>query len=194
LPWRAVGREPGRGICAARPATAVYPVRMMRLGLLARHSIHNTAVPAVCVAFSALPFVAAGALLGGGQGAAVALRSRPEWTGGPDTSRLRLNRLLNQSGKTGRAAGNALGVLGLFFASFESGFGYLNDARLPDWSNTVGAGAQLMSTSQLLQSLVKQPQLRCPSSVLSSACAARSSSLAIPMNVRLPIWGSEVRA
>ena len=126
---------------------------------------------------SALTFVAAGALLGGGQGAAVALRSRPEWTGGSDTSRLRLNRLLNQSGKTGRAAGNALGVLGLFFASFESGFGYLNDARLPDWSNTVGAGAQLMLTSSLLQSLPKQPILRCPfkCAFLGPCCAVAES-------------------
>ena len=86
---------------------------------------------------------AAGALLGGGQGATVALRTRPELSAGADTSRLRLNRLLNQSGKSGRAAGNALGVLGLFFASFESAYGYLNDMRLPDWANSVGAGAHL---------------------------------------------------
>ena len=87
---------------------------------------------------------AAGALLGGGQGATVALRSRPELRAGADTSRLRLNRLLNQSGKSGRAAGNALGVLGLFFASFESAYGYLNDMRLPDWANSVGAGTHLL--------------------------------------------------
>lgn len=84
--------------------------------------------------------VPAGALLGGSQGAVAAFRMPPELGAGANTSRLRLNRLLNQSGQTGRAAGNALGVLGLFFASFESAYGYLNDSRLPDWANSVGAG------------------------------------------------------
>ncbi len=38
------------------------------------------------------------------------------------------------------AAGNALGVLGLFFASFESLLGHLSDGRVPDELITVGAG------------------------------------------------------
>ncbi len=67
-----------------------------------------------------------------------ALRGNPEL--GPDTARLRVNRLLNMSGRTGRSAGNALGVLGLFFSSFESGIGYFSDGRTPDAANSVAAG------------------------------------------------------
>lgn len=44
------------------------------------------------------------------------------------------------SGRTGRSAGNALGVLGLFFSSFESGLGYLADGRTSDAVNSVAAG------------------------------------------------------
>ncbi len=69
-----------------------------------------------------------------------AVRTRPEV--GVDSARLRLNRVLNLSGRTGRSAGNALGVLGLFFASLESGLDYLNDARLPEVAPSLGAGAQ----------------------------------------------------
>eukprot|EP00884_Botryococcus_braunii_P013245 jgi/Botrbrau1/21921/Bobra.0249s0045.1 len=79
-----------------------------------------------------------GAVLGGGQGAIGAVRTAPEI--GPNTARLRLNRLLNMSGRTGRSAGNALGVLGLFFSSFESGIGYLADGRTSDAVNSVAAG------------------------------------------------------
>ncbi len=80
----------------------------------------------------------AGATLGGGQGTLAAIRTRPEL--GVDTARLRLNRVLNLGGKTGRAAGNALGALGLFYASAESGLDYLNDGRAPDVANSLGAG------------------------------------------------------
>ncbi len=38
-------------------------------------------------------------------------------------------------------AGNSLGVLGLFFASFESLLGHLADGQVPDEAVTVGAGA-----------------------------------------------------
>jgi hypothetical protein len=38
-------------------------------------------------------------------------------------------------------AGNALGVLGLMFASFESFSGYMTNGQLPDEFNTVAAGA-----------------------------------------------------
>ena len=67
-----------------------------------------------------------------------AVRTRPEI--GADSARLRLNRVLNLGGKTGRAAGNALGVLGLFYASAESGLDYLNDGRAPDVASPLGAG------------------------------------------------------
>lgn len=80
----------------------------------------------------------AGALLGGSQGLVAAARVRPEI--GPDTARLRVNRLLNMTGTRGRTAGNALGVLGLLFAGIESGLGYLNDGSVPDSAATVSAG------------------------------------------------------
>jgi mitochondrial import inner membrane translocase subunit TIM23 len=57
------------------------------------------------------------------------------------TQRLRVNQLLNTSGKLGRSAGNSLGVLGLMFASFESFYGYLNDGLVPEELTTMGAGA-----------------------------------------------------
>ena len=44
------------------------------------------------------------------------------------------------SGRSGRSAGNALGILGLFFSSAESGLGYLADGRVPDAANSLGAG------------------------------------------------------
>ncbi len=67
------------------------------------------------------------------------MRTKPEL--GIDSTRLRINRVLNLSGKTGRSAGNALGCLGLFYASTESGLDYLNDGRLPDLLASLGAGA-----------------------------------------------------
>ena len=57
-----------------------------------------------------------------------------------DSARLRLNRLLNVAGRSGRSAGNALGILGLFFSSSESGISYLSDGRLPDAANSLAAG------------------------------------------------------
>ncbi len=85
-----------------------------------------------------MPILCSGATLGGGQGLATAVRTRPEI--GVDTTRLRLNRVLNLSGKTGRSAGNALGCLGLFYAASESSLDYANDGRLPDLLNSLGAG------------------------------------------------------
>ncbi|DBB16264.1 hypothetical protein WJX82_009729 [Trebouxia sp. C0006] len=79
-----------------------------------------------------------GALLGGSQGLVAATKVRPEI--GPDTARLKVNRLLNMTGTRGRTAGNALGVLGLLFAGMESGLGYLNDGSVPDAAATVAAG------------------------------------------------------
>lgn len=76
--------------------------------------------------------------MGGSQGVVAAARVRPEI--GPDTARLKVNRLLNMSGTRGRGAGNALGVLGLLFAGMESGLGYLNDGAIPDSAATVTSG------------------------------------------------------
>ena len=59
---------------------------------------------------------------------------------GVGSTRLKVNQFLNQSGRQGRVAGNALGILGLFFSTSESGLGYLSDGQTPDWLNTLGAG------------------------------------------------------
>ena len=84
-----------------------------------------------------------GAILGGSQGVMQAVRSKPE-AGLTDTARLRVNRFLNMTGRSGRTAGNALGVLGLFFAGFESfGLTYWTDGRVPDSVNSVAAGEGL---------------------------------------------------
>jgi Tim17/Tim22/Tim23/Pmp24 family len=81
----------------------------------------------------------AGAILGGSRGAFEAVRVPPPDTA-LNTTRLRLNRLLNLSGKNGRAAGHTLGVLGLFFSSAESLIGYFNDQSVPEAVNSVAAG------------------------------------------------------
>ena len=86
-----------------------------------------------------------GALLGGSQGLVAATRVKPEI--GPDTARLRVNRLLNMTGTRGRTAGNALGVLGLLFAGIESGLGYFNDGTLPDSAATIAAGKAASSSN-----------------------------------------------
>ncbi|KAI7841779.1 hypothetical protein COHA_004644 [Chlorella ohadii] len=83
----------------------------------------------------------AGALLGGGKGAAQALTAPVALAGVESSQRLRINQLLNTSGKMGRGAGNALGVLGLLFASFESFAGYMTNGQVPDEVNTLAAGA-----------------------------------------------------
>lgn len=57
------------------------------------------------------------------------------------SQRMRVNKVLNSSGKLGRSAGNALGVLGLLFSSSESFYLYLNDRVLPEDLMTVAAGA-----------------------------------------------------
>ncbi len=82
-------------------------------------------------------------MLGGGRGAMEAMRGAPLADPALNTMRLRLNRLLNLSGKGGRAAGHTLGVLGLFFSSAESIIGYASDQALPDSANSVLAGGLL---------------------------------------------------
>ena len=80
----------------------------------------------------------AGALLGGGRGALQALPRPPDAP--VDSARLRLNRLLNMSGRAGRSGGNSLGALGLFFSVAESGLGYWSDGSVPEELITVAAG------------------------------------------------------
>ncbi|XP_042503970.1 mitochondrial import inner membrane translocase subunit TIM23-1-like [Macadamia integrifolia] len=55
-----------------------------------------------------------------------------------DTMKLRINRVLNSGGQTGRRYGNSLGVVGLIFAGLESGFIHIRDTD--DVLNSVLAG------------------------------------------------------
>ncbi|KAF8025768.1 hypothetical protein BT93_F2566 [Corymbia citriodora subsp. variegata] len=55
-----------------------------------------------------------------------------------DTLKLRINRLLNASGHSGRTWGNRLGVIGLMYAGLESGIVALRDED--DLWSSVGAG------------------------------------------------------
>lgn len=66
-----------------------------------------------------------GAILGGAYGGYKGLSTKVE--GIPDSTKLRINRVLNGGGKIGRNLGNSLGVLGLFYSSFESLTGYMRD-------------------------------------------------------------------
>eukprot|EP00898_Chlorokybus_atmophyticus_P008115 jgi/Chlat1/8304/Chrsp78S07716 len=77
-----------------------------------------------------------GAIAGGGYGIVEGWRAKPE--SGVDTTKLRINRLLNSAGQRGRTAGNALGTLGLFYSSSESFISYLRGTD--DWLNSLGAG------------------------------------------------------
>lgn len=60
-----------------------------------------------------------------------------------DTLKLRVNRILNSGGQTGRRFGNSLGVVGLIFAGLESGMVYMrgNDDILNSVVAGLGTGA-----------------------------------------------------
>lgn len=66
-----------------------------------------------------------GALAGGAYGGYRALTTKVE--GIPDTTKLRVNRVLNVGGGFGRNLGNNLGVLGLFYSTFESLSSYVRE-------------------------------------------------------------------
>ncbi|KAB1218397.1 Mitochondrial import inner membrane translocase subunit TIM23-1 [Morella rubra] len=76
----------------------------------------------------------AGAVGGGAYGLVSGVRSFEQG----DTTKLRVNRVLNSSGHTGRAWGNRLGVIGLIYAGMESGIVSIRDTD--DVWNSVAAG------------------------------------------------------
>ncbi|KAL2337920.1 hypothetical protein Fmac_012366 [Flemingia macrophylla] len=76
----------------------------------------------------------AGALGGAVAGLADAVRAFESG----DTAKIRINRLLNASGHSGRAWGNRVGILGLMYAGMESGIEAVRDAD--DVWNSVAAG------------------------------------------------------
>jgi import inner membrane translocase subunit TIM23 len=110
----------------------------------------------------------AGALLGGARGAAQAVSAPVALAGVEATQLLRLNQLLNTSGKLGRSSGNALGVLGLLFASFESFSGYMTNGQVPDEANTLVAGA---ATGAIYRS-VRGPRQAAAAAVVGAAGGA----------------------
>jgi import inner membrane translocase subunit TIM23 len=80
----------------------------------------------------------AGALAGGAYGATRGVQA-PLAAAAGESTKLRLNRVLNSSGKAGRTLGNTAGVAGLFFSSLDSLAGYARGTH--DSLNTVLAGA-----------------------------------------------------
>ncbi|KAK9280950.1 hypothetical protein L1049_003841 [Liquidambar formosana] len=75
-----------------------------------------------------------GSLAGAGKGLIDGIKSsEPE-----DTLKLRINRILNASGHTGRKVGNRAGVIGLMYAGLESGIVAVRDTD--DVVNSVVAG------------------------------------------------------
>ncbi|CAK9135048.1 unnamed protein product [Ilex paraguariensis] len=76
----------------------------------------------------------AGAITGGIKGSFEGLKAAEPG----DTLKLRLNRVLNSGGQTGRRFGNSLGVLGLIFSGLESGIVHYRGTD--DLLNSVMAG------------------------------------------------------
>ncbi|KAK9154076.1 hypothetical protein Sjap_001556 [Stephania japonica] len=62
-----------------------------------------------------------GAVLGAAKGTAEGIKAAEAG----DSAKLRVNRVLNSGGQTGRRFGNSLGVMGLIFAGLESGVTHL---------------------------------------------------------------------
>ncbi|ERN10788.1 hypothetical protein AMTR_s00027p00221420 [Amborella trichopoda] len=77
---------------------------------------------------------ATGAIAGGSKGVIDGLRAREEG----DTIKLRINRILNSSGHSGRRLSNKLGSIGLIYAGLESGIVAYRDTD--DIINSVLAG------------------------------------------------------
>ncbi|XP_058098337.1 mitochondrial import inner membrane translocase subunit TIM23-2-like [Magnolia sinica] len=75
-----------------------------------------------------------GAIAGAGKGFVDGVRSSEPG----DTLKLRINRILNASGQTGRTFGNRVGVIGLLYAGLESGIVGFRDTD--DVVNSVLAG------------------------------------------------------
>ncbi|PKA46524.1 Mitochondrial import inner membrane translocase subunit TIM23-1 [Apostasia shenzhenica] len=79
-----------------------------------------------------------GYLGGAVAGASLGLYSGLQAAEPGDTLKLRVNRVLNSSGQTGRRIGNRIGVIGLLYAGMESGMVAMRDSD--DWINSVLAG------------------------------------------------------
>ncbi|XP_077231207.1 mitochondrial import inner membrane translocase subunit TIM23-2-like [Tasmannia lanceolata] len=76
----------------------------------------------------------AGSIAGAGKGLIEGVKASEQG----DTLKLRVNRILNGSGHSGRKFGNRVGVIGLLYAGMESGIIYVRDSD--DVMNSVLAG------------------------------------------------------
>ncbi|KAL2943171.1 Mitochondrial import inner membrane translocase subunit TIM23-2 [Bienertia sinuspersici] len=83
-------------------------------------------------------YTGCGYLLGASSGASKGLIDAVRASEHGDTIKLRVNRVLNSSGLTGRQWGNRAGVIGLMYAALESGIVKLRDTD--DVGNSVAAG------------------------------------------------------
>lgn len=72
-------------------------------------------------------YTGVGYLAGAAGGAAVGLRRVVQAAEPEETTKLRVNRLLNSCGQEGRRFGNKLGVIGLLYAGLESGMVAVRD-------------------------------------------------------------------
>ncbi|XP_074313058.1 mitochondrial import inner membrane translocase subunit TIM23-2-like [Silene latifolia] len=83
-------------------------------------------------------YTGCGYLAGASTGASLGFYNGVRAIESGDTLKLRLNRVLNSTGSTGRHWGNRVGVVGLMYAGLESGLVYLRDTD--DILNSVAAG------------------------------------------------------
>ncbi|CAM8888452.1 hypothetical protein QQ045_024534 [Rhodiola kirilowii] len=87
----------------------------------------------------------AGAIVGGAKGTLDGLGAAERG----DTLKLRINRVLNSGGSTGRRFGNTLGVLGLIYGGLESAANYYRDSddSLNSFMAGLGTGALYRAAS-----------------------------------------------
>ncbi|KAK8629200.1 hypothetical protein V6N13_078052 [Hibiscus sabdariffa] len=116
------------------PVTSLYKLPTSPEFLFAEESLHQRRSWG-----ENLTFYTGSAYLGGSvSGAAVGLFSALKNFEQGDTLKLKINRILNSSGHTGRSWGNRIGVVGLIYAGMESGVIAMTD-RDDVWSS-VAAG------------------------------------------------------
>ncbi|XP_074272117.1 mitochondrial import inner membrane translocase subunit TIM23-1-like [Silene latifolia] len=84
-------------------------------------------------------YTGCGYLAGASTGASLGFYNGVRAIESGDTLKLRLNRVINSTGSTGRHWGNRVGVVGLMYACLESGLVYLRDDT-DDILNCVVAG------------------------------------------------------